>query len=42
VGKVFVQHFESGGTFLSFDPEKVRSHFEEELKMGKAVAAVAK
>jgi uncharacterized protein (DUF697 family) len=27
IGRVFMQHFASGGTFLSFDPEKVRSHF---------------
>jgi uncharacterized protein (DUF697 family) len=27
IGKVFIQHFASGGTFLDFDPEKVRSHF---------------
>ncbi|MGE0445304.1 MAG: YcjF family protein [Vicinamibacterales bacterium] len=33
-GKVFIQHFESGGTFLDFDPEKVRDHFKQEF--GKA------
>lgn len=27
VGRVFVQHFESGGTFLDFDPAKVRAYF---------------
>jgi uncharacterized protein (DUF697 family) len=27
IGKVFIQHFASGGTFLDFDPEKVRAHF---------------
>src|ERR1700722_363729 len=27
VGKVFIQHFASGGTFLDFDPETVRAHF---------------
>ena len=27
IGKVFIQHFASGGTFLDFDPETVRSHF---------------
>lgn len=31
VGKVFVQHFESGGTFLTFDPEKVKEHYAREL-----------
>ena len=38
VGQVFVQHFESGGTFLTFDPEKVKDHFEEEFKKGKTFA----
>ena len=28
VGKVFVQHFASGGTLLDFDPEKMRTHYE--------------
>jgi uncharacterized protein (DUF697 family) len=31
LGKVFVQHFESGGTFLTFDPEKVKEHYAREL-----------
>ena len=25
IGKVFIQHFESGGTFLDFDPAKVET-----------------
>ncbi|WP_040463083.1 YcjF family protein [Limisalsivibrio acetivorans] len=41
VGRVFVQHFESGGTFLSFDPGSVREHFEEEFKTGQKVARAA-
>lgn len=32
VGKVFVQHFESGGTFLDLDPAKVRAHYLRELR----------
>lgn len=28
IGQVFIQHFESGGTFLTFDPQQVRSYFE--------------
>jgi uncharacterized protein (DUF697 family) len=28
VGRVFIQHFASGGTFLDFDPESVRKHFQ--------------
>jgi hypothetical protein len=39
IGKVFVQHFESGGTFLDFDPEAVREHFAAEFNKGKDVAA---
>ena len=42
VGKVFVQHFASGGTFLDFDPEKVRAYFQEMFTEGKKVAADAK
>jgi len=38
VGKVFIQHFESGGTFLDFDPEKVRAYFEKEFQEGKLKA----
>lgn len=41
LGKVFVQHFESGGTFLTFDAAKVREYFAEQLKAGKAMVAGA-
>jgi hypothetical protein len=27
VGKVFIQHFSSGGTFLTFSPARVREYF---------------
>jgi uncharacterized protein (DUF697 family) len=27
IGKTFIQHFASGGTFLDFSPEKVRAYF---------------
>jgi uncharacterized protein (DUF697 family) len=37
--KVFVQHFESGGTFLDLDPAKVKSYFTEQFTRGKKVAA---
>ena len=33
VGKVFIQHFASGGTFLTFDPEKVRAHYAGRAKI---------
>jgi len=34
LGKVFIQHFESGGTFLTFDPNKVKEHFQAEFEKG--------
>jgi uncharacterized protein (DUF697 family) len=39
LGKVFIQHFESGGTFLSFEPAKVKEHFQQEFEEGRKVAA---
>ena len=38
LGKVFLQHFASGGTFLTFDPEAVKAFYNESLEEGKAVA----
>jgi uncharacterized protein (DUF697 family) len=35
VGQVFVQHFESGGTFLNLDPKQVRQYYAEEFAAGK-------
>ena len=32
IGKVFVQHFASGGTFLNFDPEQVKEHYAKILR----------
>jgi uncharacterized protein (DUF697 family) len=42
VGKVFVQHFASGGTFLDFDPQKVREYFARQFEEGKLVASKLK
>jgi uncharacterized protein (DUF697 family) len=39
LSRVFIQHFESGGTFLDFNPESVREHFAEEFSKGKIVVA---
>ncbi len=39
LGKVFLVHFASGGTFLDLDPEKVRGYFMQQLEEGKKVAA---
>lgn len=36
IGKVFIQHFESGGTFLTLDPEKVRGYYARQFAQGKA------
>lgn len=37
LGKVFIQHFESGGTFLNFDPEAVKDYFAQQFQEGKLV-----
>jgi hypothetical protein len=42
LGKVFIQHFESGGTFLDFDPEKVKEHFATLYKEGENIATTPK
>lgn len=36
-GKVFIQHFESGGTFLNFDPVAVREYYREQFQEGREV-----
>ncbi|MBF0099522.1 MAG: DUF697 domain-containing protein [Desulfobacterales bacterium] len=38
VGKVFEQHFASGGTFLNFDPEAVKDYYAKMFKEGEKVA----
>lgn len=38
-GKVFIRHFESGGTFLDFDPAKARAYYSEELAASKPAKA---
>jgi uncharacterized protein (DUF697 family) len=42
IGKIFVQHFASGGTFLTFDPEKVKAYYAELYQEGQEVAATMK
>lgn len=39
IGKVFQQHFETGGTFLDFDPGKAKKYYADELKNGEQIAA---
>ncbi len=41
LGKVFIQHFEAGGTFLNFHPEDVREYFNSQIKEGIEVAKQA-
>lgn len=37
VGKIFTQHFASGGTLLDFNPDEVRDLFNQSVKEGKDV-----
>ena len=39
VGKIFIQHFESGGTILDFQPNKVKENFKALFAKGKEMAA---
>lgn len=38
VGKIFIQHFESGGTFINFDIEEAKKYFSQYYKEGIHVA----
>ena len=38
LGKVFIQHFESGGTFLDFKPEEVKEYFKAQFAEGSKMA----
>lgn len=42
VGKVFLQHFASGGTFLNFNPDEVKEYYARMFQEGKLVAAEMK
>jgi uncharacterized protein (DUF697 family) len=42
IGKVFITHFESGGTFLDFDPAAVEAHFRDEFAKAKAAGGTEK
>lgn len=39
LGKVFIQHFESGGTLLTFDPQGMRSYFRAYYQEGRSQVA---
>lgn len=34
IGKVFIQHFESGSTFLTFDPQQVSDYYAQQFEKG--------
>lgn len=38
LGQVFRKHFETGGTFLDFDPDRVKKFYKEQFEKGKEVA----
>ena len=42
VGKVFTQHFASGGTFLNFNPDEVKDYYYEMFKEGQNMASKIK
>ncbi|HUI78255.1 MAG TPA: DUF697 domain-containing protein [Bryobacteraceae bacterium] len=42
LGKVFIQHFESGGTFLDLDPDAVRQYFKAQFEDGKRMNGTTK
>ncbi len=38
LGEVFKKHFDTGGTFLDFDPERLKKMYDEKFEKGKKVA----
>jgi len=42
MGKVFIQHFESGGTLLNFDPRAARDYYAKQYAAGQKEAAKSK
>jgi uncharacterized protein (DUF697 family) len=38
LGEVFKKHFETGGTFLDFDPQRLKKYYDEKFEKGKEVA----
>lgn len=38
LGEVFKKHFESGGTILDFDPDRLRKYYKEKFEKGKKVS----
>lgn len=38
IGEVFKKHFETGGTFLDFDPKRLSRYYDEMFEKGKEIA----
>ena len=38
IGEVFKTHFETGGTFLDFDPQRLKKFYDEKFEKGKQMA----
>lgn len=38
LGEVFKTHFETGGTFLDFDPSRLKKYYNEKFEKGKEIA----
>lgn len=38
IGEVFKTHFETGGTFLDFDPVRIKKYYDEKFEKGKQMA----
>ena len=38
LGEVFKRHFETGGTFLDFDPGRLKKYYDEKFEKGKEIA----
>jgi len=42
LGEVFKTHFETGGTFLDFDPSRLKNFYDEQFEKGKDLAKKVK
>jgi len=38
LGEVYKKHFETGGTFLDFDPSRLKKYYDEKFEKGKQMA----
>ena len=42
MGEVFKTHFETGGTFLDFDPSRLKNFYDDQFEKGKDLAKKVK